>query len=54
MPSYEELREKHVAQFFELFPEYRDRHSWSPARLRKERENRLRNLLRVARDRSAR
>ena len=37
MPTYEELREKHVAQFIELFPEYRDRLAWPAARLQEER-----------------
>jgi phenylacetate-coenzyme A ligase PaaK-like adenylate-forming protein len=52
MPSYEELREKHIAEVMGLIPEHLERLSWSGERLRAEREARLGDLLRVARERS--
>ena len=52
MASYEELREKHIAEAGSLLPEHAERLSWSADRLRQEREERLRTLVRLARERS--
>lgn len=52
MASYEELRHRHCAELQSLLPEHLDRLSWSAPRLQQERERRLRDLIRVAQDRS--
>jgi phenylacetate-CoA ligase len=52
MASYEELRQKHVADSYSQFREYKDRVSWPADRLQKEREDRLRILIDVAKERS--
>jgi len=52
MANYEELRQKHVADIYSQAPEYADRLSWSADRLQKEREDRLRTLINVAKERS--
>jgi phenylacetate-coenzyme A ligase PaaK-like adenylate-forming protein len=52
MTTYCELRQKHTAEMRSLFPEYIGRLSWPADRLRQEREERLRALVRVAQERS--
>ncbi len=47
--DYEELQRRHRADAQSLLPEYVDRLSWSADRLRGERRDRLRELVRVAR-----
>lgn len=53
MATYEELRERHVAEARSLLPEYAERLSWSVDRLHQEREKRLRTLVRLAKERSS-
>jgi len=53
MATYEELRKKHIAKASSLFPEYIDKLSWSADRLKKEREERLRALIHMAKKRSS-
>jgi phenylacetate-CoA ligase len=48
MPTYQELRQRHTADGFAILPEYTDRLSWPADRLRQEREERLRALVRLA------
>jgi len=48
MASYQELRERHVADLAGIFPEWVQRLRWPAERLREERQERLRALLRVA------
>jgi phenylacetate-coenzyme A ligase PaaK-like adenylate-forming protein len=48
MASYQELRERHVADLAGIFPEWVQRLRWPAERLREERQERLRELLRVA------
>jgi len=50
--DYEELRRRHRADAQSLLPEYVDRLSWSADRLSRERRERLRELVQVARARS--
>ena len=50
--DYEELRRQHRADAQALLPEYVERLSWPADRLRREREERLRELVEVARARS--
>ena len=52
MASYEELCQKHLAHAYSLIPECVDRLSWSADRLCKEREDRLRTLVEMAKERS--
>lgn len=52
MAEYEHLRQQHALRFSELQPEYIDRLSWPADRIRQEREQRLRELIRVAKERS--
>jgi len=52
MAAYQELCEKHRVECKEVFPEYADRVSWSADQLRREREERLRALVRLAVERS--
>ncbi|MHC4220371.1 MAG: phenylacetate--CoA ligase family protein [Planctomycetota bacterium] len=51
--SYEELQRQHRADAQSLLPEHVDRLSWSADRLHRERQERLRELVAVARGRSA-
>ena len=48
MASYEELRQRHVAELASIFPEWVQRLRWPAERLHEERQRRLRELLRVA------
>jgi len=48
MADYQELRERHVADLAGIFPEWVRRLRWPAERLREERQERLRALLRVA------
>ncbi|NKB71305.1 MAG: phenylacetate--CoA ligase family protein [Candidatus Latescibacteria bacterium] len=52
MASYEELRTKHRAETKTLLPEYVERLSWSADRLHQEREEKLRLLIRRAKEQS--
>jgi phenylacetate-CoA ligase len=47
MASYQELRQRHVAELAAIFPEWVQRLRWPAERLRQERQRRLRELLRV-------
>ncbi|TET95101.1 MAG: phenylacetate--CoA ligase family protein [Dehalococcoidia bacterium] len=53
MAEYEVLRQKHLAQLWQLIPQQLERITWSGERLRSERQERLRALVRVAKERSA-
>lgn len=53
MADYEILRQKHVADMTRLLPEHLQRIAWPAERLLAERENGLRDLVRVAKERSA-
>ncbi len=53
MAEYEVLRQKHLAQLWQLIPQQLERITWSGERLRTERQERLRALVRVAKERSA-
>jgi phenylacetate-coenzyme A ligase PaaK-like adenylate-forming protein len=48
MASYQELRQRHVAELAAIFPEWVQRLRWPAERLREEQERRLRALLRAA------
>jgi hypothetical protein len=48
MAEYEDLRQRHVADLTTLMPEHVQRLRWPADRLRQERRDRLRDLLRVA------
>jgi hypothetical protein len=48
MAEYEDLRQRHLADLAALMPEHLQRLRWPAERLRQERRNRLRDLLRVA------
>lgn len=52
MSTYQELRQKHAADMYPLLPKYLGRLFWPADRLRQEREERLRALVRVAQERS--
>jgi hypothetical protein len=52
LASYEELREKHLTELKALLPAYTERLSWSADRLNQEREEKLRTLVRLAKERS--
>jgi phenylacetate-CoA ligase len=49
MADYEELRQRHLAELTTLMPEHVQRLRWPAERLRQERRDRLRDLLRTAR-----
>ena len=49
MAEYEDLRRRHLAELATLLPEHMQRLRWPAERLRQERRERLRDLLRVAR-----
>ena len=49
MAEYEDLRQRHLATLMTLMPEHIQRLRWPADRLRQERRDRLRDLLRVAR-----
>jgi phenylacetate-coenzyme A ligase PaaK-like adenylate-forming protein len=53
MVEYETLRQKHVADMTRLLPEHLQRIDWPAERLREERKDRLRTLVRAAKARSA-
>jgi phenylacetate-CoA ligase len=48
MAEYEDLRRRHLAELATLMPEHMQRLRWPAERLRQERRERLRDLLRVA------
>jgi hypothetical protein len=48
MAEYEDLRQRHLATLMTLMPEHVQRLRWPADRLRRERRDRLRDLLRVA------
>jgi phenylacetate-coenzyme A ligase PaaK-like adenylate-forming protein len=50
--TFEELRQRHVADLFAAFPRYASQLRWSAAQLRTERERRMRVLLATAKERS--
>jgi phenylacetate-CoA ligase len=52
MATYQQLRQKHAQEARALFPEYVARVSWPADELRREREERLRTLVRLAIERS--
>ena len=52
MADYESLRQRHLADLAALMPEHVQRLRWPAERLRQERRDRLRDLLRVARSSS--
>lgn len=52
MTDYETIRQRHAQRYTELQPEYIDRTRWPAEQLRDERKQRLRNLIRVAKERS--
>ena len=52
MADYEVLRQKHVAELIQAMPQQLERIAWSDERLRAERQERLRALIRVAKERS--
>jgi phenylacetate-CoA ligase len=52
MAEYETLRQKHIEHMMGLSPEHLQRITWPADRLREEREDRLRHLVRVAKERS--
>lgn len=52
MADYEDLRERHAAQYQALLPEHLARLNWSADELRAERERRLRAIISVAKERS--
>jgi len=52
LASYAELREKHSAETVAALPDYTERLSWSADLLRDEREEGLRRLVRLAKERS--
>ena len=49
---YEELRQKHVAEFVSRLPAYAAQLDWSVSQLRAERERRPRALVQIAKERS--
>lgn len=53
MADYDTLRQKHVVDMTRLLPEHLQRIAWPAERLLAERENGLRDLVRVAKERSA-
>jgi phenylacetate-coenzyme A ligase PaaK-like adenylate-forming protein len=52
MSSYEELRQRHLAEMMARIPEHLERITWPVERLRAEREEKLRALVRVAKEHS--
>ena len=52
MATYEELRQKHMVDARSLYSEYAERLSWSAERIHQEREEKLRTLVRLAKERS--
>src|SRR5262249_24619388 len=52
MVGYQDLRQRHVAGLMAMMPDMVRRLGWTAARIRREREDRLRALLRVAKERS--
>ncbi len=52
MSTYEELRQRHLAEMMARIPEHLERITWPVERLRAEREEKLRALVRVAQERS--
>ena len=53
MTDYEILRSEHTRQAVALTPDHQERITWSAQRLQQEREQRLRALIRVAKERSS-
>src|SRR5215475_15723575 len=51
MARYQELRQRHVAGLLAMMPEMVQRLGWPAERIRHEREDRLRALLRLAKER---
>src|SRR5262249_57222415 len=52
MVGYQDLRQQHVAGLMAMMPDMVQRLGWPADRIRREREDRLRALLRVAKERS--
>jgi phenylacetate-coenzyme A ligase PaaK-like adenylate-forming protein len=52
MADYEALRQKHVARFMELVPEYLQHLSWPRERIEREQADGLRRIIRLAREKS--
>lgn len=52
MSDYESLRQRHVEDFLARIADHIERIEWTPERLRAERQERLRELVRVAKERS--
>jgi phenylacetate-CoA ligase len=52
MVGYQDLRQRHVAALMAMMPDIVQRLGWSRDRIRREREDRLRDLLRLAKARS--
>src|SRR5262249_61074791 len=50
--GYHDIRQRHVARLMDILPEHVARLRWPADRIRREREDRLRDLLRVAKERS--
>ena len=50
--DYESIRQRHAERYAEMQAEYIERTRWPAERLRQEREQRLRDLIRVAKERS--
>ena len=48
MADYEDLRQRHLGDLARLLPEHVQRLRWPAGRLRQERRDRLRDLLRLA------
>ena len=52
MAAYEDVRQRHVARLMAIMPGMVERLQWPAERIRREREDRLRDLLRIAKERS--
>ena len=52
MSTYEETRQRHLGELMARLPEHVERLTWSAERLFEERTRRLRELLRVAKEKS--
>ena len=52
MAAYEDVRQRHVARLMAIMPGMVERLHWPAVRIRREREDRLRDFLRIAKERS--
>jgi hypothetical protein len=52
MAAYQDVRQRHVARLMAIMPGMIERLRWPVDRIRREREDRLRDLLRVVKERS--